>query len=181
MTRAKTDSVIRYWFDDLGSDGWFKGGSEVDDEIRRRFWKLHGQASRGRLDHWMDYAYGALALIILLDQFSRNLYRGDARAFINDERTLAHAKRSIDLGYDEQVQDEEKIFFYYPFEHSEFIEDQERAVELFEEYGNENYLKYAHWHKNIIDRYGRFPHRNAALARVSTRKEEKYLAEGGGF
>lgn len=181
MTRAKSDSVIRFWFDELGSENWFKSAPEIDDEIRTRFWKLHGQAVRGRLDHWMDYTYGALALIILLDQFSRNLHRGDGRAFVNDERALAHAKRSIDLGYDKQVDDVECIFFYLPFEHSEFVKDQERSLQLFEQYGNQNYVNYAVWHKEIIDRFGRFPGRNAALARVSTSEEEKYLAEGGGF
>ncbi len=129
----------------------------------------------------MDGAEGALALLILLDQIPRNIFRGSGHAFATDPLALHYANRAVDAGLDQQVEPELRAFIYLPFEHSEDIADQRRSVVLFTALGNEEYAKYAQAHLDVIERFGRFPHRNRALGRINTSAEQAWLDAGGGF
>jgi uncharacterized protein (DUF924 family) len=186
----RAEEVLEYWFGARGGEEWgkfrpqwFRGGKQADDDIRTRFAELHAEASRGELDDWLQSAEGSLALIIVLDQFSRNLHRGTAGAFAADAKALALAKRAIALGFDQAVLPVQRWFFYLPFEHAEDVEEQRRAVELFsalpDDEGKQMGVDYAKQHLDIIERFGRFPHRNAMLGRDATPEEAKWLAEGG--
>ena len=136
-------------------------------------------ASRGDYADWLDTADGALALVILLDQFPRNLYRGSAHAFATDAFARAAARAAVEAGHDQAIQPPLRLFFYMPFEHSEQQEDQDRALELISRVGDEGYTRFAVLHRDIITRFGRFPHRNACLGRQSTDEELAFLADGG--
>lgn len=160
---------------------WFRGGAAFDAECRARCGEAHHAAARRELDAWKASADGALALVLLLDQIPRNLYRGSGHAFATDPLALHFAQRALDAGFDTQVEPALRFFFYLPFEHSEVLADQNRAVELFAALGDANLLDYARAHREVIVRFGRFPHRNAALGRVSTPDEQAWLEAGGGF
>src|SRR6185503_6274143 len=147
-----------------------------DAEIRARFLPLYERAARGQLNAWLDDAESCLALVILLDQFPRNLFRGTARAFASDDRARACARTILEKGWDKSYSEDERTFAYLPFEHSEALEDQELSMRLFE--GNPN-IEWARKHWEIIRRFGRFPHRNAALGRASTPEEIAFLKEPG--
>jgi uncharacterized protein (DUF924 family) len=145
---------------------------------------VHHAAARGEYDHWIAEAEGALALLILLDQVPRNLYRGSAHAFATDPKARSIARTAVSAGYDRQIDDDELVqFFYMPFEHSEDPADQATALRLFAARpappGGEDPAKWAKIHKDIIDRFGRFPHRNACLGRETTPEEQAFLDEGG--
>jgi uncharacterized protein (DUF924 family) len=170
--------IVSFWRE-VGPKGWFEKNTALDDEIRRRFLSTHEASAAGKLTGWEQSAEGALALLILLDQFPRNMFRGETRAFATD--TLAHAiaSRAILNGFDGAMPDM-RGFFYLPFEHSENLADQERAVALFKAVDDADGLKWAEMHADIIRRFGRFPHRNAVLGRVSTAGEREFL-DGGGF
>lgn len=170
-------AILDYWRA-LGPQGWFRKDEAVDREIGERFGKLHAEASAGLLDHWRGEPGPCLALVIILDQFSRNMFRGDARAFAQDALALQIAREAIAAGFDRQVDPVLRSFLLMPFMHSESIVDQQRAVALFHALGAEG-LKYAIIHRDVIARFGRFPHRNAALGRHTTRAEEAFLAAGG--
>jgi uncharacterized protein (DUF924 family) len=183
--------VLDFWFLD-GRDGyreaWFQRDEAFDAEIRARFGELVVPAREGRLDDWADTAEGALALTILLDQFPRNLFRGSPEAFASDPHALALARRVIRERIDLRMTPAERGFLYLPFEHSEAMEAQNESVAAFEglrdfpacaKAGGTIDYAWRHWH--TIRRYGRFPHRNAVLGRVSTPAELAYLATGGGF
>lgn len=173
-------AVLDFWFKEHGPANWFAKDDAFDALIRDRFAATLERAARGRHDGWMDDGpRGGLALIVVLDQFSRNLYRDDARAFANDGKALALAKRMVDEGGDAELSADERPFVYLPFEHSESIEDQVRCIDLFTALGRPDLLEWAKKHKVIIDRFGRFPHRNAALGRESTPEEIAFLAEPG--
>jgi uncharacterized protein (DUF924 family) len=191
------DCVLGFWFgSDPGNPGevekkapqWFTADSAVDAEIRRRFGDDWTAATRGELD-WAAEPRGALALVILLDQFSRNLERGRAAAFAHDARALALAQHAIEAGFDRRLHPAERYFLYLPFEHGEDPALQRRAVDLFSGLAaatgpewawlTEAGVRWAQTHQEIIQRFGRFPHRNLALGRRSTPAEERYLAEGG--
>ena len=169
--------VIVFWRE-VGSDRWFKKDTAVDDEIRRRFLQLHEAAAAGRLDDWQQNPEGTLALLILLDQFPRNLFRGSPRAFETDEKARTIASRAILNGFDSGFGDM-RTFFYLPFMHSEDLADQERAIALYRAQGNADGLKWAELHADVIRRFGRFPHRNAALGRTTTPEEQAFLDSGG--
>ena len=171
-------AVVAFWRD-AGYDKWFKRDDRFDDEFRARFLEAHHAAARRELEDWMDSAEGALALIVLLDQFPRNCFRDSAHSYATDGLAHHYATRAIAAGLDKQVDPTMRFFFYMPFEHSEAHEDQRRSLELFTALGEQNYLKYAQLHADIIDRFGRFPHRNATLGRASTQQELDYLASGG--
>lgn len=171
--------VLAYWRA-LGPGRWFVKDAAVDAEIRRRFQNLHAAAREGLLRHWEDDTSGALAQVIVLDQFSRNMFRGSAAAFAADPLARAAAGRAIDRGFDRQTAKAERSFFYLPFMHSESLADQERCCELCRVAGDAGTLKYAELHADIIRRFGRFPHRNAVLGRVTTPEERAFL-DGGGF
>lgn len=192
------DSVLRFWFGNAERDAdvfreaagrWFKKDEAFDAEIRRQFGDLHAKAAAGKLGEWAESPRGRLALIIVLDQFSRNLYRNDPRAFSCDDRALGLAREGIEAGDDTQLRVVERSFFYMPFMHSENLQDQERCIELFENLLSEapedcrasiqNNVKYARAHRDIVARFGRFPHRNAALGRQSTAEETEFLQQPG--
>ena len=174
--------VLDYWIGELGPDGWYAGGAATDAECRRRFMDLWQAAADGGLEHWVDGTVGTLAYLVVTDQMSRNIHRGTALAFATDPLALAAARRAVDAGWDMGAPEPERQFFYLPFEHSEALADQDRAVELIgarlPEGGAETLL-HARAHREIIRQFGRFPFRNAALGRVSTAGEEAFLAEGG--
>ncbi len=155
---------------------WFQKDPVFDAEIRTRFGTAWTQASSGAFDHFDETARGRLALLILLDQFSRNLCRGDARAYSNDAKALALAKAGIDAGHDREVTDNERVFMYLPFEHSEDIIEQRRMMELCVTLPERN-QEGARKHIVIIERFGHFPHRNEALGRVTTPEEAAFLLE----
>lgn len=178
---ADPAKVLAYWFGELGEKGWYVANPQVDETIRQRFGDLPDRALAGDLDAWLDTAPGALALVITLDQFPRNLYRGEARAFDYDAKALGVAESAIERGHDLATQRPDRQFFYMPFEHAEDLEHQERAVALFEERmpGSPNGHFHVKAHRDVIRRFGRFPFRNAALGRENTPQEEEYLAGDG--
>jgi uncharacterized protein (DUF924 family) len=171
--------VLAYWRA-LGPKRWFKEDAAVDGEIRDKFQGVCEAALAGSLGQWEDDAAGALALVIVLDQFPRNMFRGTAGAFAADPLARAAAGRAIERGFDRQAAKAERPFFYLPFMHSEALADQERCCELCRAAGDKGTLKWAELHADIIRRFGRFPHRNAALGRITTPEEQAFL-DGGGF
>jgi uncharacterized protein (DUF924 family) len=172
--------VVGFWRD-AGMDKWFRGGEAFDAECRARFLDAHFAAARRECEGWMDTAEGALALLVLLDQIPRNVFRGSGHAFASDGLALHYATRAIAAGFDAASEAGLRMFFYLPFEHSEDMADQDRAVALFAALGNANLLAYANAHRDVIARFGRFPHRNAALGRTNTPDEQAWLDAGGGF
>lgn len=172
------DEVISYW-KSIGKDCWFKRDDEIDKTIRERFLPTYELAAAGKLGSWRSQAESSLALILLLDQFSRNMFRNDPRAFAADSIALDVADKAIDNGFHLEVDEELSQFFYMPFMHSESICDQDRCVELMHCYGNDGHVNYAIIHRKVIERFGRFPHRNPALDRQTTPAEQAFLDAGG--
>jgi uncharacterized protein (DUF924 family) len=175
---ASPAEVVAFW-QSAGPDRWFKKDAAFDDEIRRRFLSNHEAAAAGSLADWEKTADGALALLILLDQFPRNMFRGDARAFASDALARAIAAGALVRGYDAQVPAGMRGFFYLPFVHSENLADQQRAVAFYQAIGDADGLKWAELHADIIRRFGRFPHRNSVLGRATTPDEQAFLDKGG--
>lgn len=173
-----SEDIIAFWRE-AGPEKWFKKDEAFDAEIADRFSALHGAAAQGAHDAWAESGAGALALILVLDQFSRNLHRGSALAFASDIKALQIAKTALARGDDHLVSKDLQIFFYIPFEHSECLADQRTAIRLAHAMQNANYLKYAHTHHDVIRRFGRFPHRNAVLGRHTTAAEKAFLGDGG--
>ena len=170
-------AILEFWFHgDAERKEWFRKDDAFDAEIRAKFLGLYEEAERGGLASWLESPADCLALIILMDQFPRNMFRGSARTFATDPRALAAARHAVDAGYDKRVGEIARTFFYLPFEHSENLADQERALQLFEGQAN---LEWARKHWEIIRRFGRFPHRNAVLGRQSTPAEIEFLKEPG--
>ena len=172
--------MVAFWRD-AGAGKWFNGGAEFDAECRERFLEAHFSAARREFPHWMDDAEGALALVLLLDQIPRNVFRGSGHAFASDGLARHYAERALAAGHDAAFEPELRAFFYLPFEHSEDLADQQRSVALFEVLGNQTYTQYALEHRRVIERFGRFPHRNRTLGRTSTADEQAWLDAGGGF
>ena len=174
--------VTTFWFDELEEQNWFEKNEEIDRAIRDRFMDTHLALSAHIPQEWRSTSETILALIIVLDQFPRNIFRNSPHAFATDPLALREAALAIEKGFDLQTPEERRLFVYLPFEHSERIEDQRRSVALFETLNDENLIKYALAHREVIEKYGRFPHRNAILGRVSTPEEEDYLSQpGSGF
>ena len=169
--------VVDFWRD-AGPGRWFTKNAGFDTLFRDRFFDLHLSAARGERDAWMADAEGALALVILLDQYPRNAFRGTGHMFATDPLALAYARRMLETGLDREVELSLRAFCYLPFEHSERGDDQRLAVRLCEGLDAET-LRFARMHAEIIERFGRFPHRNAVLGRVSSEAEVRFLAEGG--
>lgn len=171
--------VIHFWFEELGKAHWFARSDAVDAQIRDRFLTLHD---------WLVAHDGLgvteprliLAAVIVLDQFSRNLFRGDARAFAADSIARRLSRTAIEQGFDAAMKGQERYFLYLPFEHSEHLEDQALSLKLIKSLGNEEWTRYAMAHKTTIERFGRFPHRNAALNRDSTADEIAFLKKPSG-
>lgn len=172
--------VVAFWRD-AGVGKWFRGGAGFDEACRSRFGELHLAAARRELDGWLRDAEGALALVLLLDQIPRNIFRGSAHAFATDALARLHANTAIAAGFDAQADPALRLFFYLPFEHSEALDDQDRSIALFKSLGPGAYLDYAVIHRDVIAKFGRFPHRNRALGRESTADEQAWLNAGGGF
>jgi uncharacterized protein (DUF924 family) len=170
--------VLAFWRA-AGSNKWYTKDSGFDAEITRRFLPTHEAAVAGQLSYWEETPEGALALLIVLDQFPRNMFRGTARTFAADARARAAADRAIRRGFDQQIAVLERQFLYIPFEHSEEPTDQERSLTLFRANDDPEALKWAELHADIIRRFGRFPHRNAILSRTSTAEEQAFLDSGG--
>ena len=186
---SAVEAIHEFWFGPRPGPAraeWFRKDAAFDAEIRRRFGALHGQAGRHELERWRAEPRSMLALVLLLDQFSRNLFRDDPRAFANDRHALECAREAVARGDDRAMLPVERQFLYLPFEHSEALEDQRRGVELMRQLdGFEETRGVSEWavkHQVIIERFGRFPHRNACLGRASTPEEVEFLKQpGSGF
>jgi uncharacterized protein (DUF924 family) len=174
---ATAAEIVRFWRD-AGTKLWFVKDETFDGRCRA-FENEHHAAARGELAHWEQSAEGALALLILLDQIPRNIFRGSPHAFATDGLAQAVALRAIEKRFDAATETDLRSFFYMPLEHAEELSLQERSVTLFTNLGDADYLKYAVLHRDIIARFGRFPHRNAILGRKSTPEELEFLADGG--
>lgn len=172
-----SDEILGFWFKEIDSSLWWQKNAEFDELIRQRFAKTHLQATRGELAHWRTDAHGRLAEVIVLDQFSRNLYRNQEQAFAYDLAALILAQECIKLGLDQSLSPVEKSFLYLPFMHSESPIIHQQAVELYNQTGLEFNLSFEFKHKAIIDRFGRYPHRNAVLGRDSTPEELLFLQQ----
>ena len=172
--------VLDFWLGEIGPEGWYAGTQEIDDACAVRFGDLVTAAREGGLDHWVDGPAGTLAYLILTDQFPRNVHRGTPLAFASDARAREAARKALDQGWDLEVPEPERQFFYMPFEHSEDGADQELAVGLMQDRMTDpELLLHARAHREMIARFGRFPGRNAALGREPTAAEAAFLAEGG--
>ena len=170
--------VVGFWRD-AGPDKWFAKNAKFDERIALRFEPSHFAAARGEHDAWMSSPEGCLALLLLLDQFPRNLFRDSAHAFATDGKALSIAKHAIGEGFDQSIEPVLRPFVYMPLMHSEVLADQEASVVLFEALGAKTNLDFAVIHRDIIARFGRFPHRNAALGRATTPEEQAFLEDGG--
>lgn len=175
---ASPDDVLAFWRD-AGPDRWFVKDDAFDAAIRAKFLATYEAAAAGKLDRWEATAEGALALVIVLDQFPRNMFRGEARCFASDPLARAVANTALKRGYDQDIPEKERGFFFLPFMHSEDVTDQQRCVELFRTAGDDYGLKFALEHADIIRRFGRFPHRNLMLGRDTTLEEQAFLESGG--
>jgi len=178
-TQAVTAAQVVAFWRDAGPAKWFERDDAFDDDFRCRFEAAHFAAARGELAAWGGTSEGALALLLLLDQYPRNCFRGNAHSYATDGLARRQAREAIAAGLDLQVETALRLFFYLPFEHSEALPDQDEAIRLFSVLGDGELMKYAVLHRDLIVRFGRFPHRNAALGRQSTREELDYLASGG--
>lgn len=171
--------VIEFWFSDITPEQWWKKDASFDALIQNRFGELHHQAKAGELFLWRDSAEGSLAEIIVLDQFSRNIYRDLPDSFACDPQALALAQSAIAQGFDLELDESKRSFMYLPFMHSESALIHNVAVKLYEALGNDYNLEFEHKHKAIIDRFGRYPHRNTILGRESSSEELAFLSEPG--
>ncbi|HEY0137272.1 MAG TPA: DUF924 family protein [Nannocystis sp.] len=179
MPAQSPDGVLEFWFSDAARPHWFVRSEAFDARVRDVLGPLHTQAAAGQLDHWVRDPRGALALVILLDQVPRNIHRGSANAFATDPLALRHARDAVDLGLDRELGEDERVFLYLPFEHSESLADQDRCVTLMATLRNPMWLDYAERHRQVIARFGRFPHRNATLGRASSDEELAFLTQPG--
>ena|ERR1700674_921849 len=174
-----TPEEVRSFWREAGPKRWYKVDPSFDEEIRERFLATWEAARAGGLAAWEQTPEGALALLLVVDQFPRNMFRGDARSFVTDALARAVAGRAIERKFDQTVAPPERNFFYLPYMHSEALADQEHAVALIRVIGDADGIKHAEAHRDLIRRFGRFPFRNQALGRTSTPAEAEYLAAGG--
>jgi uncharacterized protein (DUF924 family) len=170
------DDVLTFWFED--PDRWWKKDPAFDAEVRARCLEVHDAVMRDERRDWLETSRGTLAYVVVLDQLSRNMFRASARMFEGDPRALAAARGALDRGFDRGLSAEERMFLCMPFMHSEDLANQDRCVGLFES-GLERWLPYAKAHRDIIQRFARFPHRNALLGRQSTPEELEFLKQPG--
>ncbi|MCP5076073.1 MAG: DUF924 domain-containing protein [Rhodobacteraceae bacterium] len=178
----KAQRVLEFWINEVGPPGWYQGSDALDQTIRDRFLLDWEMASRGELDSWKSYPDKSLALVILVDQFPRNMFRNDPRAFATDKRARCVASKALVAGFDKRTPEPQRQFYYLPLMHSECLTDQERCVRLIKtrmpdsDQGN---LTHAKVHREIIRMFGRFPYRNEALGRKSTDAEKTFIDDGG--
>ncbi len=176
------EEVLAFWLDEIGEDGWYKGGEDLDALVRDRFQEAWKDAMEGSFGLWLTYPNGALAYVILMDQFPRNMFRDTAIAFASDGMARAVAKAAIARDWDQRVAGAPRQFLYMPLMHSENLTDQDRSVRCFcsrMAEGEDGNMIHARAHREIIRRFGRFPARNAAMGRKDTAAEAAWLAEGG--
>lgn len=172
------DKIVQFWFEEARAQ-WFIKDEKFDQVITERFGETYRQAARGSLDGWADSQDGTIALVIVLDQFSRNMFRGSAQSFATDEKALHIAKAAVQNGLDLELAITKRKFLYMPFMHSENLDDQNMSVELFKQVGDRANVEYAIRHRDIVAQFGRFPHRNKVLGRSSTLDEEQFLLQPG--
>lgn len=173
------EEVLEFWFETLSPKDWWTKNDELDTTISNKFGELLEQAARGELSSWRDGPMGRLAEIIVLDQFSRNIHRGKPESFAQDALALKLAQECVACGDDKKLAPEKRAFVYMPYIHSESLEVHDEAVKLFEDLGNQDNLKFEHAHRDIIQRFGRYPHRNKVLGRESTPEELEFLTQPG--
>ena len=173
------DQVLSFWFTEIAPAAWWRADPAFDAALRERFGALHRRAHLGELWAWRSEPRGRLAEVIVLDQFSRNLFRGTAQAFASDAMALALAQEAVAGGHDAALPPQQRVFFYMPYQHSESRLVHVEAERLFTALGSADFLDHERRHKAIVDRYGRYPHRNEALGRRSTPDELRFLAEPG--
>ena len=180
--KTNPEDILAFWLDEVGPEGWYAGGDELDTEISERFGASYQAARDGALSLWLTYPSGTLAYIILTDQFSRNMFRGTSKAFATDKLAMAAAKAALSRGWDMRIDEPARQFFYLPMMHSECLSDQDRAVRLIKTRmpdAGESNLLHAKAHREVIREFGRFPYRNEALARQTPPQEAEYLVKGG--
>ncbi len=175
------EAVLHFWFEELQKEQWFKRDDAVDRAIIDRFSAIYDAVRATDIDALIQSPRRAVAAIIVLDQFSRNMFRNDPRTFESDALALEIADRALAAGLDADLTQQERHFLCMPFMHSEALADQDRAIVLFDAIGKEDGIKYAMLHRDVIVRFGRFPHRNAVLGRQTTPEEQAHLDEHGGF
>lgn len=176
------EDVLSFWFEEAGPENWYAKDERFDEKLRRRFGDAYLEAAAGRYDTWRNSARGCVALCILLDQFPRNMFRGSPQAYATDHLALYVARHALERELDRHVElaDAQRRFLYTPFQHSEDLNDQHLCVRLAKEHIEDNsFLDYAEQHLRVIERFGRFPHRNAILGRPSTPQELDYLSQEG--
>jgi uncharacterized protein (DUF924 family) len=178
IVRSTPAEIVTFWRE-AGPDKWFEAEHEFDLTVRSRFLAVYEAAAAGRLAVWQESNEGALALVLLLDQFPRNMFRGEARAFATDAMARAVADRALARGFDQATDSTMRSFFYLPFMHSEALADQDRCVRLYEALDDAEQLRYAREHCDVIKKFGRFPHRNRALGRSTTQAEQVFLDDDG--
>jgi uncharacterized protein (DUF924 family) len=181
-TMTTPEAVLTTWFDEIGPDGWYAANPRTDAMLAERFSEALRDARAGKYDAWILQPRSALALLVLIDQFGRNIHRDRAEAFAGDAHAVALAKRAINIGHDRQIPEPDRQFFYLPLMHAENQCDQDRCVRLamtrLPETGEQT-LRHAIAHRGVIREFGRFPFRNAALGRENSKAEARWLAEGG--
>jgi len=179
---AGPDDVLSFWLDEKSPEDWYKADDTLDQEILERFGATWNEAMLGKFGLWLTYPTGALAYIVLMDQFPRNMFRGQAKSFASDKVALAAAKVAIDRSWDMRIDEPARQFFYMPLMHSENLCDQERCIRLIKErmpaQGQSNLL-HGRAHRDVIRKFGRFPYRNEVLSRRTTQPEQEYLEQGG--
>ncbi len=171
--------IIHFWFEAIEPKQWWVKDTEFDALIKRRFAAVHAQAAAGKLAHWRDQDEGRLAEIIVLDQFSRNMFRDAPGAFAFDQQALELTKAAVIAGSHQRLEQVKTNFLLMPYMHSEALAEHQAALPLFEQYASENTLDFEHKHRAIIERFGRYPHRNAILGRQSTEEEIDFLNQPG--
>lgn len=172
-------NIISFWFTEIESKLWFKKDDAFDQLLREKYGELHHRAAQAELFTWRSSAEGRLAEIIVLDQFSRNMYRDSPKAFASDPLALALAQEAVSLGLDQQLEPQKRTFLYMPYMHSESLLVHDNALKLFTELGRENNLEFEKKHRAIIEKFGRYPHRNNTLGRQSTVAEYEFLTQPG--
>lgn len=179
MAARGLDAVLPYWFEELSPSDWFRKSAPLDADITQRFGALHKRLSNTEVDVNAMTASEVLAVVIVLDQFSRNIYRDEARAFAADDKALTLAQQLVAQGRDQQLSAQQRVFLYMPYMHSEDLTVHDKALELFTDVGFANNLKFERKHRDIIARFGRYPHRNKILGRASTEDELAFLRQPG--
>lgn len=175
------ESIIKFWYSDKIKSQWFNSTKDLDKEIKNNYESVWKAAIRGEYKHWNETATGCLALAIILDQFPLNMFRGDVESFSTEAMAVKVSKQAIEKGFDKEIEKEKIAFLYMPLMHSENMEDQNLSVSLFEKMGLEDNARFAKHHRGIVEKFGRFPHRNEILQRESSQDEIDYLNSDDAF